>query len=551
MGGNDRKIVVQNGMSRRGFLGLTGAAMAAAGLGLVGCSGGSTSSSATQTVGSNEIVWDSETDVAVMGFGGAGASAALQAALDGADVQIFEKAPKEFAGGNSTVCEGAAYVVNGNTEGAKAVFRRWTAANVSDEEIAGFVSDMENLIPWLDTVGVPYKLMNLEDNPAVGIWGKDDVSDGVDQLLMSATFWDSLSATIGKNKNIQVNYETPVIGLIFDQDTKEVFGIKVLNPDGSESNIKAKKGVVMACGSFEYNYDMLENYVFEPLFPVYGLGTPYNTGDGLILAQGIGAEIRHCGFPEWGSFCSTKASENAGVAVAMKNGFEQFENLIQVNKEGKRFVNETGPSQVGSMPRPTHDKETLAELDYDGINLEYRNLPFWFVFDATRCQTPICSWSSEDSHGSWSGRHKLYTWSNNNQKEIEAGWVLEAETIEELARKMDVDAATLAQTVTDYNTACETQTGDTFGRSKSLSPVAQAPFYAVEMTMCFINVQGGPTRNGEHQVVDYEGNPIPRLYSAGEFGSIWSRLYHGALNVPEALCGYAAGAHVAALDAWQ
>ena len=169
MEGKEKRVVMQNAMSRRGFLGLAGAAMAAAGLGLAGCSEGNGAVASTQVVGADEIAWDSETDVAVMGFGGAGASAALQAALDGAEVQVFEKAPKEFAGGNSTVCEGAAYLVNGNTEGARAVFRRWTAANVTDEEIAGFVSDMEGLVPWLDSVGVPYTIMELADNPSVGV----------------------------------------------------------------------------------------------------------------------------------------------------------------------------------------------------------------------------------------------------------------------------------------------------------------------------------------------------------------------------------------------
>lgn len=486
-----------------------------------------------------------------MGFGGAGASAALQASFDGAEVRLFEKAPKEYAGGNSSVCEGSAYIPGDDAEGAFNVFRRWTAANVSDEEIQGFVSDMQGLLPWLDSVGVTYNTRVLAtDAPALQVWGTDDVSEGIEKLISTPLFWESLKTAVEKEGNITVSYETPVVGLIYDFDTKEVYGVRVQGPDGTERSIKARKGVVMACGSFEYDYRMLENYIFEPLPSVFGMGTPYNTGDGIVLASGIGAEIRHCAYAEWGAFCSKPASEEHGVAIAMKNGAAELSHLIQVNKEGKRFVNETGVTQVGPTVRPTHDKENLAEFEFDGIELEYKNLPFWMVFDSERAQSPLCSWSGEEASSSWSGRHKIYTWSADNQAEVDAGWVLKADTIEELASKMGVDPATLAETVSAYNAACDAQDGDEFGRTTELTAVATPPFYAAEMTMGFINVQGGATRNGEHQVLDYEGNPIPRLYSAGEFGSIWSRLYHGALNVPEAMCGYSAGAHVAALDPW-
>lgn len=116
---------------------------------------------------------------------------------------------------------------------------------------------------------------------------------------------------------------------------------------------------------------------------------------------------------------------------------------------------------------------------------------------------------------------------------------------------MDVDADNLKSSVESYNVACAQQGGDELGRTKSLTPVESRPYYAVEMTLSFINAQGGSNRNGKYQVLNYDDEIIPRLYVVGEFGPLWSRLYHGGLNVPEAICAYAAGADAAGLASWE
>lgn len=80
--------------------------------------------------------------------------------------------------------------------------------------------------------------------------------------------------------------------------------------------------------------------------------------------------------------------------------------------------------------------------------------------------------------------------------------------------------------------------------------MAKGPFYATDMALAFINAQGGPERNENYQVIGSNSEPIPRLYAAGEFGSIWGHDYHGGVNVPEAICGFAAGEQVADLEPW-
>ena len=84
-----------------------------------------------------------------------------------------------------------------------------------------------------------------------------------------------------------------------------------------------------------------------------------------------------------------------------------------------------------------------------------------------------------------------------------------------------------------------------------LAPFGAGPYYAVEMSPSMLNTQGGPRRNERAQIVRPDGTPIPRLYSAGELGSIYSYLYQGTGNIGECLAfGRIAGRNAAAEARW-
>ena len=90
-----------------------------------------------------------------------------------------------------------------------------------------------------------------------------------------------------------------------------------------------------------------------------------------------------------------------------------------------------------------------------------------------------------------------------------------------------------------------------FGRSKEDLRALEPPFYAIQLWPALINTQGGPRRDKESRVLDPEGKPIPRLYAAGELGSIWGYLYQGACNIGESLVfGQIAGKNAAAEKPW-
>jgi succinate dehydrogenase/fumarate reductase flavoprotein subunit len=542
----EKEISEASRLSRRGFI----CAAVAAGAGLAGCSSGSQDETGEGggILPTESIDWTGEADVIVMGFGGAGGTAAIEAARQGSSVLLFEKAPQEYAGGNTSICEGASFLAADRNNAFEVLRQLTDESSVTDVELYSFIDNNMREIDWFqEALG-----MECTTRDASTQWGRIDTSQAFPTITMNPTFYTNIADKVSQMKDsIEVFYETPVVDLIIAHPENEIRGVVVEATSGERKNYKAKRGVIMACGSFEANHYLLEQYCYDPLPELYPIGTPYNSGDGIPMVQKAGARLRHMAEIEFGAYCFRKPTQELGTTIAMNNHWPDLDNLIAVNKTGKRFMNEALRTQSGALPHPGHDKSTFKELEYDGLDFEYENLPFWFIFDDTRCKLhALATWASSTASSGWTARHKLYDWSADNQVEIEKGWIIKADTIAELAVKIGVDAATLEATVNAYNASCEAGSDLAFGRSERLTPIIAAPFYATEMVLAFINVQGGPQRNEEYQVIDCDGKPIPRLFAAGEFGSIWGRNYHGGLNVPEAMCGFAAGESVAALEPW-
>jgi predicted oxidoreductase len=114
-----------------------------------------------------------------------------------------------------------------------------------------------------------------------------------------------------------------------------------------------------------------------------------------------------------------------------------------------------------------------------------------------------------------------------------------------------LDPAALANTVSRWNRYCDAGCDPDFGRTLMMAPIADGPFYAVELSPSMLNTQGGPRRNEKGQIVRPDGTPIARLYSAGELGSIYSYLYQGTGNIGECLAfGRISGRNAAAETPW-
>lgn len=114
------------------------------------------------------------------------------------------------------------------------------------------------------------------------------------------------------------------------------------------------------------------------------------------------------------------------------------------------------------------------------------------------------------------------------------GYGFTADTIEELADKAGINKAELVKTVEQWNEYCEAGSDPAFFRpAKTLTPIKGAPFHACHCSTTMLNTDGGPRRNEHAQILDLNGDAIPNLYSAGEFGSVWCDMYNGGGNLGE------------------
>jgi len=149
-----------------------------------------------------------------------------------------------------------------------------------------------------------------------------------------------------------------------------------------------------------------------------------------------------------------------------------------------------------------------------------------------------------------------YVWSPDNQAEIDRGWIMKSNTIEELGNRLRADSDNnglmgsdaLRATLKRYNESCRKGKDLDFDKPEEwLIPLEDPPYYAVKLWPGGPNTQGGPKRNAKGQVLRVDNAPIPRLYSAGEMGSFWGMIYHGGGNLAECIAfGRIAGANAAA-----
>jgi succinate dehydrogenase/fumarate reductase flavoprotein subunit len=484
---------------------------------------------------------DYETDVLIVGYGAAGANAALAAVEAGAQVLIIEKL--EYPGGNSAVCAGAMLIPD-NIEEAVNYYRALSFSTVDEAMIRVFAEAMVGIPRLLTDLGAEFKIRAM-----LPTYFPTFLSRKLQLIRFSPTGQKGFEFLDGlvRKKTIPVLLNTEARELIRNKRSLEVIGLKA-RKNGQDITIMGRKAVILACGGYEYNPSMLADFNFpgatDYIFP---WGTPGNTGDGIKLASGAGAALWHMASIEWGALCAKKASQAFGTAVGAGLGMTMPEgSFMFVNRYGKRFMAEN-TSLV-------HRKAPLEILSFDHERAEYRNLPAFMIFDeAYRRRGPIAS-TREQIQKVWEGPvgyslvHGIYDWSNDNQAEIDRGWVFQADTIAELAGRIGADAKALEETLRDFNRFCRDNRDPQFGRREnSLAPLETPPYYAIELGLTLVNTQGGPKHNVDCQVVDFNNRPIPGLYAAGELGSFFGFLYQGGSNYPEAWAfGQIAGKKAAA-----
>lgn len=528
--------------------------------------------------------WDLEADVVVLGFGGAGACAAIEAHDAGAKVIVVEKQPQATHYSNTRMSGGIYHCpdATGDPQALKSYAKAMFSGENLPWKLEGEQPDQSDALAeaWMkfSPENVDFLKKQDPDYGTVGMsgfsgaafptfpgakeskyrvfgstyTGKSDLSTPTKDLprlqkMNGEAFWEALRTGIDKRK-VQVLYETPAKDLVTD-DQGAVIGVYV-EQKGKRVSIKARRAVVVTTGGYEYSQEMRRAFLEGPGVEGWAFyGTTANTGDGIEMSLRVGAGLMKAGKAASRLIAAVPLRHN-GMKLGIITDTVGAPNSIVVDNGGNRFAAETLITTDPS--RYFFYKEAIK---FDILKLDYPRCPSWMIFDET-----FRSKRTLTAMGISTAGYGFVPWTADNMDAISKGWILKGDTIEELAGKIKahkenrslMDPAALAATVAKFNDSCAKGKDEVFDRrANTLSPVEKGPFYAVPLYAGGPNTKGGIAANANREVLDWKNQPIPRLFTAGEISSALKFVYQGGGNLTECIVyGRIAGRNAAAQKPW-
>lgn len=452
--------------------------------------------------------WDIETDVAVVGFGAAGACAAIEAARAGAQVTLFER--NSGSGGASALSGGEIYIGGGTDAQIAAGFKDSVQDLAAYLKMAGgrnadhakcdlYAAEALNHYQWLKDQGVPYKgnylpgkvIEPMEDDTL--IWsGSEAAAPFCNQArpaprghVIQFMGWGGGRKLVDileencRSSGVEIVCDARAKGLIVDGE--QVVGL-VMRIDNQDQYVCASKGVVLATGGFVMNSSMLERYA--PLTAT--INSPIgdkDDGSGIQLGAGAGGDPIH--MDEFFTTCPwTIPAEHA--------------HGVFVNTAGQRFINEDC----------YHGRVSRTAIDQPGGKV------YLLLDRAHYVQAPAIA-------------HVTIAATGDDWEEVE--------------RELEMPEGTLAATMNFYNRHAREGTDPLFDkREPILVPLDQGPFIALELnfdTSYFSYFTlGGLRTSVDGEVLDRDGNPIAGLFAAGRCTSglpAWGHGYSSGMSLAD------------------
>jgi succinate dehydrogenase/fumarate reductase flavoprotein subunit len=506
--------------------------------------------------------WHAATDVIVVGYGYAGAVAAIEAHDAGADVLLIEKMPDP--GGISITSGGNVRIVEDAEEGFRHL-QASSAGTTPDPVLRALAAGMVEIPAYFAKLarvcGASINRRQADGNypfPGTKTFGYVSIDQvpGFDAertypfvssylpihraagVRLFKVLQDNISS-----RGLRVELSTPANRLITGA-RGEICGV-MAQWDGRMFAIKARRAVVLACGGFEANPEMQRQYWQEK--PVLNAAYMGNTGDGILMAQALGAALWHM----WHyhgvyGFRHPDPAYPFGIRPKRLPDWIPGEDVraevkvpwIIVDRCGRRYMNEYQPY--------TQDTTWRAMAIFDGQSMSYPRIPSYMIMDeAGRGAYPIVSPTFND-------RRFKFSWSEQTLRELESRILCKRNSLAELAAAMGVREEVLAATIAAWNAACDAGEDALYGRPPtSMLKITTPPYYCAEVWPVCSNTHGGPVHDAEQRVLNVFGQPIPRLFAAGELGGVFGHLYMSGGNLAECFVGgWTAGRNAARLPAW-
>lgn len=422
-------------------------------------------------------------DVVVVGSGGAGFSAAIEAKEAGNSVVLIEKMP---AVGGNTLISGAEMNVPNNWVQEKLGIKGDSPEKMAEDTIKGG-----------DELGDPHMIQVMTENALdAATWLKDDIKvEFLDDQLFQFGGHSYKRALIPKGHTgqevitkfrakadkleIPIKLNTTAKELI--QENNRITGVKAENKEGQMITYKAKNGVVLTTGGFGSNVEMRKKYNEKMDESYMSTVTEGSTGDGIIMAEAVGADLTNMENIQTYPICNPKT----GVISLLAD--TRFDGAILVNQEGKRFVEELERRDVISNAILEQTGGYTYQLWNDDIN-------------------------------KISGTMKVHE--AEYEELLKQKMIVKADTLEEAAAFFDIDIQNLKETVKKVNQYAKDGKDEEFNHRGELVSLAKGPYYIEKAAPSVHHTMGGLVINDKTEVLNKDGQPIPGLYAAGELTGV-------------------------------
>ncbi len=408
-----------------------------------------------------------EVDLVIVGAGGAGITAAIEATQAGKSVLVLEKMP--FAGGNTVRATGGMNAAETSVQ-AELEIEDSIQTFIDDTYTGGYevgnldlittmAENSAEAIDWLAEIGAPLPEVSFSGGATNKRIHRPEGGAGVGDYLVTNLM------EVVEELNIEILYNTTATEVVMTEGAAT--GVLASSND-TDYTVNAK-AVILATGGFGANSELFTEYRPD----LEGFVTTNHSGalgEGIVMAQAVGASLTDI---EQVQIHPTVHQESTIMITESVRGG----GAILVNQTGDRFINELD----------TRDVVSAAILEQEGGYA-------YLVFD-----------------------QQVRDGLSAIEKYVDNGLTYEAQTIEELAALIGADAANLSASVESWNTAVDTQVDEAFGRTTGMDVKAEvAPYYAIQIAPGVHHTMGGVTINTSAEVISTEGDVIPGLYAAGE-----------------------------------